>query len=65
MLPRCPSRRSWNDDTRGHHNSVQLLHIMQAGQRRSLTYAMAILLDRKAIRGAWEDKSISRYSRRA
>ena len=53
MLPRCPSRRSWNDDTRGHHHSEQLLHIMQ---RRSPTYAMAILLDRKAIRGAWEVK---------
>ena len=26
MLPRCPSRGSWNDDTRGPHHSVKLLH---------------------------------------
>ena len=46
--PWCPSRRSWNDDTRGQHHSLQLLH----------SYASAILLDRNAIRGAYEGEGV-------
>ena len=49
--PQRPSPRSWTDDARGSHHSVQLLHIMQPGQRRRPSYAIAISIHRKAARG--------------